>query len=120
MRADVRSFENYDLEPIAEHVPTDLENFRVRVRLLVGPVGSIGAESFDLEVCSPRWLEERLGPREVISGRHLLIMRRWNWSAIEAYIREQVDQCEGDDWSTVGEKVGRLGYWEFEDYSAAP
>ncbi|MBD3943489.1 hypothetical protein IF188_17490 [Microbacterium sp. NEAU-LLC] len=30
----------------------------------------------------------------------------------------RVRVVEGDDWSQIGERLGRLGLWEFEDYTA--
>jgi hypothetical protein len=29
-----------------------------------------------------------------------------------------VQEIEAETWSEVGERLGRLGYWEFEDYRA--
>jgi immunity protein 8 of polymorphic toxin system len=30
----------------------------------------------------------------------------------------RVQEVEADTWSELGERLGRLGYWEFEDYRA--
>lgn len=43
-------------------------------------------------------------------------MDTYDYNRIEEYLRERVSECEGLSWDEVGGKLGRLGYWEFEDY----
>jgi len=46
---------------------------------LVGPKDQPGEESFDVEVCTPKFLLNRYGREEVIIGRHFLIVFEYDW-----------------------------------------
>lgn len=104
----------YDLE---RYQPEDPEKFAFLLQAMVGPKGEEGEESFDIEVCTPRWLEETYSMDEIIVGRHYLIVREYNYPRIVAAIKKFLQSCSGENWNAVGEKVSRLGKWEFEDYT---
>ena len=96
--------------------PDNPDNFAFLLQAMVGPEGQAGEESFDIEVCTPRWLEETYGRSEIIIGRHHLIVREYNYQRIVAAINEFLQGCSGNNWNEVALKVSRLGRWEFEDY----
>ena len=85
--------------------------------MIIGPALQDGEESFDVEVCTPAWLAQRYGPHGIVSGRHHLIVFEYDFKVIDSYLREFVANCSGDTWQDVAGKIGRLGHWEFEDYS---
>ncbi|WP_086846907.1 immunity 8 family protein [Amycolatopsis kentuckyensis] len=113
-RAEIRYLLTPDIEP-ETYVPEDPERFMFLVQLIAGPAGEPGEESFDFEVCSPGWLAEqaRGGP---VSGRHHVIVGRFDWPALVAYFEDLVARCTGADWAEVAAKLSRYGHWEFEDY----
>ena len=64
-----------DLAPDPSTPPGDPSEFALRVRMIVGPPGSPGEESFDVTVCSPEWLAKTC--REVggiYNARHHLVV----------------------------------------------
>ncbi len=91
--------------------------FGVLVQVLAGPSDEPGEESFDVVVCSPKWFEAQLEFGEVRSTRHHLMAPRYDWPAIEDAIRRFVGGCEAITWTEVAQQLGRLGRWEFEDYT---
>jgi hypothetical protein len=99
----------------------DLKEFRpngpfgISVRAIVGPIGERGEESFDFVVCSPDWFALNM-PAEFVLGRHYLFAQRFDYAALEEFVRTYCESCAGESWRDVAEKVGRLGMWEFEDY----
>jgi hypothetical protein len=113
-RAEIRWLLTPDIEP-ESYVPEDPERFVFLVQMIAGPAGEAGEESFQFEVCSPGWLREqaRSGP---VSGRHYVIVDRFDWPALRAYFDDLVAGCTGADWSEVTAKLSRYGLWEFEDY----
>lgn len=115
MRATLRSLASYDVEDLNSWVPETAE-WAVEVRLLAGPEDGPGEESFDITVCSVAWLASRARASGPVDGRHHLFMESFDWPALRSYIERRVQQCEGVNWRDVAEKLGRLGYWEFEDY----
>jgi hypothetical protein len=51
-----------------------------------------------------------------MSGRHLLLVERFDANAIQRWIERAVAGCIGSTWREVAEKLSRIGHWEFEDY----
>lgn len=85
--------------------------------MMVGPEGVEGEESFDVEVCSPAWLEDNLDQDSIEVGRRLIIMRTYSHGALLTAIQDYLSKCSGEDWAEVAQKVCHLGHWEFEAYS---
>lgn len=83
---------------------------------MAGPVDEPGEESFDILVCTPRWLTEKYRDDEIISGRHKLIMFNYDYARLAARLEQAVKACAGESWNDVATKLSRFGYWEFEDY----
>ena len=108
-----------DLAPDPSTPPGDPSEFALRVRMIVGPPGSPGEESFDVTVCSPEWLAKTC--REVggiYNARHHLVVDvdDFDVRALRAWLAPRVQEVQAESWSEIGERLGRLGYWEFEDY----
>ena len=50
-------------------------------------------------------------------GRHLLIVEAINQRKVELFVEDRLRRISADTWDDVALKIGRLGYWEFEDYT---
>ena len=115
MRAELRSFFCPDLDLDSRHGVAQADGFLLT--LLVGPIGEPGEESFDITVCTPHWLEKRVehtgGP---VIGRHLLVVSTVDMNQIIAFVGARIAELEAPTWNELAGKIGRLGYWEFEDY----
>ena len=96
-------------------MPEDRQRVGLLVQLLVGPEGEPGEESFDVVVCTPLWLLERIKD-DVLNLRHYLLVKEFHWDQVQAYIDEFLADIEAPTWEEVAQLVGRLGHWEFEDY----
>ena len=118
MRAAIRSLMSLDTDDLACWVP-ESKDWALGLRILAGPDDGPGEESFDLTVCSLGWLADRVRRDNVYSGRHHLIVERYDWPRIEAWVRRHVAACQGVDWAEVAAKISRFAYWEFEDYLAS-
>ncbi|MFC3987609.1 Imm8 family immunity protein [Actinoplanes siamensis] len=89
--------------------------------MIVGQPDTPAEEYFDLTVCSPEWLAKtcrELGG--IYNPRHHLVVsvEDFDVRAVRAWLAARVREVEGDTWAEIGERVGRVGYWEFEDYRA--
>jgi hypothetical protein len=89
-------------------------------RLIVGPSDGPGEESFDLTVCSPEWLAEQCRTLGIVDGLHHVVvdMASFDQRVLRAWLEARVSAVEADGWSTLAERLGRLGSWEFEGYQA--
>ena len=115
MRATVRYFHSPDAD-LDSFVPDDPRHVGVLVQIMAGPADGPGLESFDVVVCTPSWLGEWTRTAGPTIGRHHLIVDRFDAEQVKTYLRAAVESEEADSWETLGERIGRIGKWEFEDY----
>jgi hypothetical protein len=120
MRAILKRLHSPDVDDLASYIPEDPEDFVFLLQMMVGPDGAEGEESFDVTVCSPKWMLRTGKSEDVVIGRHKLIMLQCDYQRLTSAINAFLKQCVGDSWPEVAAKVGRLGRWEFEDYVPAP
>ena len=107
MRAEIRSFE----------WETESDDQSVGLLLHAGPVGGPGDETFHVSVCTPAALNVLLARDGIVIGRHLLLVERVDRTRIEAFLADRLRRIDGDSWDVLAEKISRIGYWEFEDYT---
>ncbi len=115
MKAALKGYSSPDVDSLAEFVPENRKSFGFLLQLFVGPDTVDGFDSFDVIVCTPKWLADTHSKDEVVIGRHYLIVFEYNFERIIEEVEAFLDLCTGQDWHEVVLKVGRLGYWEFED-----
>ena len=97
---------------LSKYYPQEGDNFCFLLQAMIGPKDVDIAESFDIEVCTPKWLLKNIKEKEVLNGRHRLIVSEYNYKTIINYI----EKCNGNNWDEIALKLSRLGHWEFEDY----
>lgn len=116
MRAELRTYFSPDV---------DLENLpggnspanSILLTLVVGPIGAPGEESFDVSVCTPKWIEARIAQTgSPLVGRHLLVVNSINIFEIVAFLKQQIGSLDAPTWQELAQTIGRIGRWEFEDY----
>jgi hypothetical protein len=116
MKAVIRRLYSPDVDDLSNYIPSDPESFSFLLQMVAGPECEEGEESFDIQVCTPKWMLENYKQDEIIIGRHYLIVMEYNYDRILQRIRSFCSRCEGSTWEEVAEKLNRLGHWEFEDY----
>ena len=119
MQAVLKSLHSTDLD-IETYMPDGEDNFGFVLRAMVGPMGEEAEESFDITVCTPKWLMGRYGTSEVLLGVHKLIVFRYDYVRLRQFIEKYLTRCSGDSWEEIAQKVSLLGQWEFEGYRPNP
>src|SRR5262249_21316258 len=114
MRAVLRRLHSPDVHDLAGFKPPDSDNFGFLLQILAGPESGPGEESFDVFVCSPRWLIKNHSSEEIIVGRHILIMFRYDYERLQRFIEKKIEAATGSTWQDVATQLARLGRWEFE------
>lgn len=117
VRACLKRLHSPDVYDLDSYRPTDESRFALQLQAFFGPEGSEGEESFDLVVCTPGWLAQKVEQERVISGRHYLIVNEYNIEEIRTFLVRYATRCPGRTWNEVAEKLARIGLWEFEDYT---
>lgn len=115
MRAELKQL---DLEPDPAALPAGPESFSFIARMLVGPPDGPGEESFDVVVCSPQWLAARCQEAGLYDARHHLVVNveQFDKRQLRTWLESRITSVRADTWREIGERLGRLGRWEFEDY----
>jgi hypothetical protein len=121
LNAVVGSFHSPDAPDLQAYSPPDPERFALLLEFTAGEVGEeSGGDDFGLVVCTPVWLADRVEPGRPFWPRHHLLVRSYDLDAIQSFVVSYVRSCSGPSWQEVAEKIGRLAYWEFEDYRERP
>ncbi|MCT4714501.1 immunity 8 family protein [Enterobacteriaceae bacterium H18W14] len=113
MKAILRTLGNdeYDLNTF---VPEEANIFNFLLNLSIGPIGENGTNYFQVRVCTPEWLCKHHWLPELM--RHTLLVRKYDLDEITKTITDYIDQCEGNDWMDIAQKLSRVFAWEYEDY----
>jgi hypothetical protein len=116
MVSEVKKIISPDILDFNTYWPADEERFSFLLSVIVGPKGTITEESFDIEVCTPKWLLDKYDEDELILGRNKLIVFKFNMDRISSRIKKLFENCAGKDWNEIAIKLSRIGHWEFENY----
>jgi hypothetical protein len=111
----IRSLTSPDIRELDAYRPENPADFGFLLRIIAGPAGAPGEESFDVVVCTPSWFASRMGLQPV-SGRHHLFVREYDAARLRRFIESYVSGCRGATWQEAAERLARLAHWEFEDY----
>lgn len=87
--------------------------------MVVGPQDGPGDEIFQITVCTPQAIQTVLDRDGIVVGRHFLLVSHIAPAKIEAFLHDRLRRLDGTTWPELADKIGRLAYWEFEDYTAA-
>ena len=112
----LKSVSSPDISDLLIYIPDIPDDFGFALDLYVGPKEQDGIESFNVIVCTPKWLTHHHNYDDIIVGRHHLILFEYDYQRLIQRIEKFLQQCSGENWAEVAAKVGRLGHWEFEDY----
>jgi hypothetical protein len=69
-------------------------------------------------VCSPEWLASRCREVGLYDARHHLVVNvgQFDKRQLRTWLESRVASVQAETWKEIGQRLGRLGYWEFEDY----
>ena len=115
MRAVVRRLHSPDAD-LATFVPGSDKTLAYSSRSLRDPRRGSGEESFDVTVCTPRWLQRWVEENGPTSGKALLGVAEYDEPRTRVFLTDAVESQEAETWSDLALKIGRIGTWEFEDY----
>ena len=70
MQAVLKGLHSPDIADVEHCLPYEEDNFGFLLQAMVGPMDGEGEESFDIIVCTPKWLMDKYGGSEVLLGLH--------------------------------------------------
>src|SRR5690242_13133370 len=98
MKAQLKRLHSPDVIDLKSFRPTQPDNFGFLLQLMVGTEGEEGEESFDVQVCTPRWLLERYRGKGIVSLRHHVLVFEYDHDRMLEALRLMVESCTGSDW----------------------
>ena|SRR2546423_3454670 len=117
MKARIKRYHSPDVADLQKYRPDESDCFAFLLQLMIGPEESEGEESFDLLVCTPRYLGSQRPHQMPMFGRHLLIVNSYDFAEITKRLENYCNTLEEQDWHGLANKLSRIAHWEFEDYS---
>ena len=116
MRAELKRLHSPDVDNLSTFVPPVHNSFCFLLQAMIGPKDEVGEESFDIQVCTAKWLIEHHHPGTILLGRHYLITFEYNYEHLVKFISTFCLGVSGETWRDLAESLGQLGKWEFEGY----
>jgi len=116
MNAELKRLHSPDVDDLKVYSPNESDNFAFLLQAMIGPAGSEGEESFDVFVCTPKWLSSNHDEADIILGRHHLIVFKFDYPSLTKYVARLAERCNGTSWHDVAHQLSRFGKWEFDDY----
>lgn len=116
VKPELRRLHSPDLLDMRASKPANPAEFCILVQAMIGPKGEPGEESFDMTVCTPRWLEAYLADGKVLFGLHYLFVDQYDYEWIWGAIAQLCDRISGPSWNNVAEQLSKYGRWELEGY----
>ncbi len=80
----------------------------------VGPIDAPGEDLFTVSVCTPEALAKLIDRDGALIGRHFLFVSHIDRARIESFVDDRLRRIDGETWSDLAGKIGRIGRWEFE------
>ncbi|CAH1520230.1 conserved hypothetical protein [Vibrio owensii] len=117
MQAELKQLHSPDVN-FDTYWPEEIDNFSFLLQAMIGPKGEDTSESFEIHVCTPKWLINNTVKTDILCGRHMMIVVDYNIKRIEQFISNYCERCVGNNWQEVEEKLRELGRSEFQDYKA--
>ena len=116
MKDEIKRLHSPDIPNLETFHPSDKEAFAFLLQVMVGVKDEAGEESFDIFVCTPKWLLMNHKKDEVLFGKHQMIVFEYNYDAIVKKLQVYIDDLEGENWAELAEKINLIGKWEFWGY----
>lgn len=126
MKAELRTVMSSEFN-VEKERPPDPHYFCVGVEMGIGTEDHPGSDYFQIQICSPEWLEKHWGKELFLDEstpfvwdkRPLLIAAHFSFPEIKAFLEKEISQVTGNDWEEIAEKINRFSQWEFDNYGRA-
>jgi len=94
IRAVLKRLHSPDVADFEAFAPRDPRCFSVLVQAMFGPEGTAGEESFDVVVCTPKWLEREAEIKGIAYPRHHLVVNDFDIERLRAFLDGYARQCK--------------------------
>lgn len=96
--------------------PENIGDFAEMLTFEIGPKNAPGTDAFSIRVASPAGLDGLSAHDGILATRPLLVMRRYDFDDLWAWVERTVKQCEAENWPGCIENLRRYFDWEYAGY----
>ncbi|MDQ0104497.1 hypothetical protein J2T10_004172 [Paenarthrobacter nicotinovorans] len=115
MKPVIKYFYSSDVD-VDSYESTDPANDGVFLRMIIGDDQGRGEESFDVIVCTVKWLESQVKIEGPIFSRAYLLMPEVDLPAAMTFLRRAISKIQGATWEAVANEIAKFSIWEFDNY----
>lgn len=117
MRADLKNLHSPDILDLKNYVPNEEDNFGFLLQMIVGRKSYPNdGESFDIFICTPKWLQENKKQQKLVIGLHYIILFEYSYELLYTRLKQLVESMDGKSWQHICYQLSKIGKWEFEGY----
>src|SRR5271168_4976155 len=106
MQPTLRRLHSPDIPDLETYAPVEDDKFGFLLQVMVGPTNGNGEESFDVVVCTPKWLLEKYKDSDILLGLHKVIVFKYDYARLRGFIDKFLANCSGTNWTEIAHKVG--------------
>lgn len=114
MKLVIRSAAVWGCPNLRQWQPDDPNTIAELVFIDIGPKGKQGADTFTLRVATVAGLAKLDAKDGIVATRPLLVMNRYDFADLWAWLERTVTSCEADSWTACVENLRRYFAWEYE------
>lgn len=130
VRAELKLMYSPDCpEGIQHYAPDDPQGFCISIQAFIGTTDDDTSDSFDVLVCTPRWLDKNLKdprlragqprdwtwlPPRIDFGRSLVLMERWDYPLLHDSLIRLCASFEAPDWGSLASRIDKYLPWEYD------
>lgn len=117
IKAELKYLHSPDIHNLQTFYPEVEDNFGFSLQIIAGREGcSEDGESFDVFVCTPKWLLENHSEGDIVIGLHHIIVFEYTYKRMYDKISQIIRRINATSWQEFGLEFGKFGRWEFENY----
>ena len=114
MKLEIHSVNSWNHPDIPTWEPEDPSDIAEELILDIGQKGKKGADMFTLRIATPAGLSKLSAKDGIVAVRPLLVIDRFDWHSLWAWLEKTVKSCEGETWPDCVHELRVHFLWEYE------
>lgn len=114
MKLVIHSVSSWDHPNIRTWEPEDPSDIVEDLTLHIGARGGKGTEMFTLRIATPAGLSKLCAKDGIVATRPLLVIDRFDFHSLWAWLERTVKSCEGETWLDCVHELRVYFMWEYE------
>src|SRR6266487_3639063 len=97
-----------DESRLENYKPDSPDDFSYLLTIDICALDGGGVATFDVQVCTPKWLARRVEEEPIINGLHVIVVQKHDAQSLRSFIENYVNSLSGGTWSDIVDKMEYL------------